>query len=133
MSAITRTVRLHHPRATVWAALTDRDALAAWLMPNDFEARVGHRFTFRTDPAPGFDGVVHCEVRDLVAPDRLAFTWVAGKVDTLVTFRLQEAGSGTDLHLRHEGFGVTQMPVRMILGSGWKRILGERLPEHLGV
>jgi hypothetical protein len=31
-------------------------------MPNDFEPRVGHRFTFRTDPVPahGFDGIVRC-------------------------------------------------------------------------
>ena len=40
------------PPRDVWRTLTDRDLLAQWLMPNDFEARVGHRFTFRTDPAP---------------------------------------------------------------------------------
>ena len=46
-----------HPPEKVWRALTDPQLLAAWLMPNDFEPRVGHRFTFRTDPVPahGFD------------------------------------------------------------------------------
>src|SRR5207244_262877 len=43
----------------VWAALTSADALAAWLMPNDFEPRVGHRFTFRTTPDQFWDGTVY--------------------------------------------------------------------------
>lgn len=34
---------------------------------NDFEPRIGHRFQFRTEPAPGFDGVVNCEVLAHVA------------------------------------------------------------------
>ena len=47
-----------HPPEKVWRALIDPELLASWLMPNDFEPRVGHRFTFRTDPVPahGFDG-----------------------------------------------------------------------------
>jgi Zn-dependent protease with chaperone function len=48
-----------HPIERVWAALTSAEALSAWLMPNDFQPTVGHEFTFRTDPAPGFDGTVH--------------------------------------------------------------------------
>lgn len=51
-----------HPRARVWRALVDPELLARWLMPNDFAPRVGHRFTFRTEPGPGFDGIVRCEV-----------------------------------------------------------------------
>jgi uncharacterized protein YndB with AHSA1/START domain len=48
-----------HPPERVWQAITDPRALEAWLMPNDFRPVVGHTFTFRTDPAPGFDGIVH--------------------------------------------------------------------------
>lgn len=59
---IRRTVRYPHPPSRVWAAITSSAALARWLMPNDFEPKVGHEFTFRTDPAPGFDGIVHCKV-----------------------------------------------------------------------
>ncbi len=40
-----------HPVELVWRALTEPAALATWLMTNDFQAKVGHRFTFRTDPA----------------------------------------------------------------------------------
>jgi uncharacterized protein YndB with AHSA1/START domain len=54
-----RDVRLErvylHPPELVWRALTDREVLAEWLMPNDFAPVVGHTFTMRTDPGPGFD------------------------------------------------------------------------------
>jgi uncharacterized protein YndB with AHSA1/START domain len=56
-----------HPPEKVRRALTDPELLASWLMRNDFEPRVGHRFAFRTDPVPahGFDGIVRCEVLEL--------------------------------------------------------------------
>ena len=44
------------PPERVWKALTDSRALAGWLMPNDFQPRVGHRFQFRDDPRPGSFG-----------------------------------------------------------------------------
>jgi Activator of Hsp90 ATPase homolog 1-like protein len=40
------TVTYRHPIDRVWAALTSSEALAAWLMPNDFQPVPGHRFTF---------------------------------------------------------------------------------------
>jgi uncharacterized protein YndB with AHSA1/START domain len=36
-----------HPPEKVWRALTDPQAIAQWLMKNNFEARVGHKFQFR--------------------------------------------------------------------------------------
>ena len=50
---IDATVVYPHPPDRVWTALTSSEALAAWLMPNDFEARAGHQFTFRTRPGAG--------------------------------------------------------------------------------
>ena len=131
MLTITREVVLPHPRAAVWTALTDPDALADWLMPNDFRAELGHRFTLRTDPAPGFDGVIRCEVLEVRAPERLAYSWVSGRVDTRVIWDLAGTEAGTRLLLRHEGFGVSQLPVRMLLGAGWKKLLGRKLPAYL--
>jgi uncharacterized protein YndB with AHSA1/START domain len=46
----------------IWRTLTQSDRIAKWLMPNDFEAAVGHRFTFCTKPMGDWDGIVHCEV-----------------------------------------------------------------------
>jgi len=31
-----------HPIERVWRAITDSQAIAQWLMKNDFEPRVGH-------------------------------------------------------------------------------------------
>ena len=119
-----------HPPERVWRALTERAALAAWLMENDFEPRLGHRFTFRTRPAPGFDGVVHCEVTELEPPRRLAYTWKGGKIDTTVSFALEAVEGGTRLVLEHRGFaGAGGMMVSYILGNGWKKMVEKKLPE----
>ena len=46
----------------IWRTLTTGELVARWLMPNDFVASVGHRFTFRTRPMGDWDGIVSCEV-----------------------------------------------------------------------
>lgn len=98
--SIVRELYLPHPPGEVWRALTERAAIAAWLMPNDFEPRVGHRFTLRThaNPRLGFDGLIHCEVLECDAPWRLVYSWVAAGVDTRVSYRLEPDGAGTRLH-----------------------------------
>lgn len=116
---------LGHPPARVWRALTDPVLLAKWLMPNDFRAVVGHRFTFLTDPRPnvGFDGVVHCEVL-AVEPERLLrISWRGGTLDTTVTWTLAPEGRGTRLFLEHDGFDPddpTQQFSRRIMDGGWR-------------
>ena len=44
---IRREVLFPQPREQVWRAIADRAGLAEWMFPNDFEPRVGHRFTHR--------------------------------------------------------------------------------------
>jgi uncharacterized protein YndB with AHSA1/START domain len=82
------------------------------MYPNDFEPRVGHRFTFLVPPKPEvkFEGlVVRCEVLECEPPERLAFSWSAGGLeDTRVSFRLEPDGQGTRLFFEHAGFDVTQ-------------------------
>ena len=122
-----------HPVDRVWAALTSSEALAAWLMPNDFQPAVGHRFTLRTKPAPGFDGIVRCEVLELDPPQRMVWSWAGGNIDTTVTFTLEPAGpGGTRLRMHQAGFhGLGAQLTRRILAGGWPRILGQRLPACL--
>ena len=120
------------PPREVWRALTDRDLLAQWLMPNDFEPRVGHRFTFRTDPAPGFDGIVHCEVLELVTEQRLTISWRGGGNDTIVSFEIEPSGAGTRLRFSHSGFaGIKGRLIGTMLGNGWRNMLDKRLPRLL--
>lgn len=132
MSAIREERVYPHPRERVWRALTDRELLGRWLMPNDFEPQVGHRFTFRTEPGPGFDGIVHCEVLELVEPERLVISWKGGPLDTVVTFRLEEHPQGTRFTLEHAGFrGAKAWLVGRILKLGNRTIYGKRLPAVL--
>jgi uncharacterized protein YndB with AHSA1/START domain len=130
---IDATVTYPHPVDRVWAALTSSDALAVWLMPNDFKPVAGHHFTFRTSPAPGFDGIVRCEVLELDPPRRMVWTWAGGNIDTTVTFTLEEtADAGTRLRMHQVGFhGLGAQLTRRILASGWPGILRKRLPAYL--
>lgn len=145
MNAPENTVRreliLPHPRERVWQALTTRDMLAEWMYPNNFEPRVGHRFTFRVPAKPEikFDGLtVECEVLVCDAPDRLEFSWSAGApvVDTRVRFRLESEGpdgSGTRLSFEHAGFDLDHPFGKHALKGaeyGWKGML-EKLVEIL--
>ena len=112
---IRREVLIPKPREQVWRAITDRATLAEWMFPNDFEPRVGHRFTFRVpgNPKMNFDGLtVRCEVLECAPPDRLEFSWSAGPgpvANTRVSFRLEPDGDrGTRLLFEHAGFDLSQ-------------------------
>lgn len=126
-----------YPIWAVWQALTSSEALAEWLMPNDFVAQVGHRFTFRTGPQDGWDGIVECQVVELDAPHKLAYTWRGSPhiPNTLVTFTLEPLAEQTRLHLEHSGFaagGAAGLSVRDLLDSGWgSKLLREQLPALL--
>src|SRR5204862_4385954 len=49
---------LPHPPEKVWRALTEPRLIEQWLMKNDFQPIVGHRFKLTADW-----GTVECEVR----------------------------------------------------------------------
>lgn len=118
-----------YPAERVWRALTDREALAQWLMPNDFEPRLGHKFQFRTTPGPGWDGVVNCEVLEIDRPRRLSYSWRGGPLDTVVTFILEPQGQSTRLRLEHTGFaGAGGTLVSIIMGNGWKKMVERKIP-----
>ena len=111
-----------YPRERVWRALTDSAAIADWLMPNNFQPIVGHRFEMRTKPAPGFDGIVRCEVTVVEPPARLGYSWRGGGIDTQVMFTLEGVEQGTRLTLVHSGFkGAKGWMISRILGRGCRR------------
>lgn len=119
---------LPHPAPRVWRALTDPELIAKWLMPNDFKAVVGHRFTFTTDPVPQveFDGTVHCEVLEIEPERLLRIAWRGGPtLSTTVTWTLVPEGTGTRLFLVHEGFDPDspyEQLARKAMGGGWPGI-----------
>jgi uncharacterized protein YndB with AHSA1/START domain len=119
-----------HPPAKVWRVLTTREHLASWLMPNDFEPRVGHCFQFRAKPVGGWDGIVNSEVLELVPERKLVLTWTSNVIDTTVSFLLEPEGSGTRLTLLHTGFkGMKGVMTSFILGMGWKGMVKKGIPD----
>lgn len=131
MKTIRVTRRLAYPQEMVWAALTDSRHIEKWLMPNDFQPEIGHQFQFRMKPAPGFDGIVDCEVLELEPQSRVAFSWKGGGIDTKVTILLSQLETGTELQLVQQGFKVSNIIPRIILGQGWKTIIGKKLPAAI--
>ncbi|MGC2371062.1 MAG: SRPBCC domain-containing protein, partial [Candidatus Sulfotelmatobacter sp.] len=89
-----------YPPEKIWRALTQPHLIAEWLMKNDFNADVGHRFNLRGD----WGGVLDCEVLAVEPNKTLSYTWnhthddAAFNLTSVVTFTLTPKGTGT--HLR---------------------------------
>ena len=86
-----------HPPEKVWRALTQPHLIEEWLMKNDFEPVVGHRFHLRGD----WGGVLDCEVIAIEPNQTLSYTWnhahddPAFNLHSVVTFTLTPIGKGT--------------------------------------
>ncbi|PPK84758.1 uncharacterized protein YndB with AHSA1/START domain [Neolewinella xylanilytica] len=128
--AIHVTYDLDASREKVWKALTEPKLVEQWLFPNDITPEVGRHFTFRTTPAPGFDGLINCEVKEVEAPRRLVYTWQTGPLDTVVNWSLESTDSGsTRLKLSHEGFRPEDDGIYNLLAGGWRDRSGALLKE----
>jgi uncharacterized protein YndB with AHSA1/START domain len=122
---------LPYPPAQVWKALTDSDMIARWLMPNDFQLKVGHHSTFNNVPIPSvkFGGTVFCEVLDFEVERSLRYSWVdrgeENGLNSIMTWRLEPEGNGTHLFLEHAGFDpnhpLQQLGYQM-MSKGWSRM-----------
>lgn len=103
--------------------------MAEWLMPNDFELRIGHTFSFGTPliPAMGFGGMRYSEVLDFEPERMLKISWCTDQggeksLDTTVTFTLLPEYGGTRLLISHDGFDPAnfyQKLTRRLLASAW--------------
>ncbi len=114
---------LPHPPQKVWRALTQGPLIEAWLMANDFEPVVGHRFNLRAEPNPHWNGVVDCEVLAVEPHQRLVYTWGAG-IQTVVTFTLTPVEGGTRLRMVQSGFRPQEENNRRGAEFGWSKFIG---------
>ena len=122
---------LHHLPEKVWRALTDPVLLTEWLLPViELKLEPGAAFTFKTQPQPGWDGIVNCRFLEIEAQRKLSWRWVVGDIDTVVTFTLTPTASGTRLSLVQSGFRPDQK--RNLGGAryGWK-MMGGKLVDLL--
>jgi uncharacterized protein YndB with AHSA1/START domain len=127
------------PPAVVWDYLTKSELLAQWLMPNDFQLVIGHKFKLMAKPKTklGFDGTVYCEVLEIVPYKRLVYSWRGGmskenpSLDSIVIWTLTATEKGTFLLLEHKGFkGIKNYLAYVIMNMGWAKI-GKRLLKKL--
>ena len=130
-SAETRSVvverEIAHPPEKIWRALTQPHLIAEWLMKNDFNPVVGHRFNLHGE----WGGVLDCEVL-AIEPDRmLSYTWnfthddPAFDLKSVVTFTLTPTGTGTLLRMEQSGFGPTQKQAFGGAKAGWRDFLAK--------
>ena len=133
--SITFEFDLHHPPEKVWRALTDPVLLAEWLLPVfDLRLEPGAAFTFKTQPYPGWDGVVNCRILEIDPHTTLSYAWVVGggdmALDTIVTFTLTPTPSGSHLSLVQSGFKPEQKQNFGGARYGWK-LMGGKLVDVL--
>jgi uncharacterized protein YndB with AHSA1/START domain len=124
---------LPHPPEKIWRTLTQAELIGQWLMPNDFEPKVGHRFTFKTKPMGDWDGTVHCEVLDCDPPRLLRYSWVGGskandaygsRLESTVTWTLTPSPGGTHLRMEHAGFRSPGNDFAYnAMSPGWGRVM----------
>lgn len=124
-----------HAPETIWKTLTSPDLMVRWLgmTPVGFAPVVGNSFTYRTTPAGEWDGTIQCEVLEVVPNERFVYSWRGGhdgnvgygsRLDTIVTFTLEKAGSGTRLRLVHSGFVLPRNDsAHRNMSGGWSRIV----------
>ncbi len=114
-----------HPPEKLWRALTQPHLMAEWLMKNDFQPQVGHRFNLRGD----WGGVLDCEVLSLEPPTSLSYTWNHEHADpaydltSVVTFTLTPTAKGTHLRVEQSGFRPDQKQAFGGAHAGWKGFL----------
>lgn len=113
-----------HPPEKLWRALTENQLLAQWLMENDFEPAVGHKFKFRSQPMPQWDGIIECEVLALEPLKRLSYTWGALGLESVVLFTLTPAEGGTHLRMEQSGFRPDQQQAYGGAKYGWQHFFG---------
>ncbi|MBP7704734.1 MAG: SRPBCC domain-containing protein [Caulobacter sp.] len=121
------------PPEKLWRALTQPHLIAEWLMSNDFQPQVGHRFNLRGE----WGGVLDCEVLSLDAPRSLSYSWNFDHEDpayalrSVVTFTLTPTETGTRLRMEQAGFRPDQKQAYGGAFAGWKQFF-DKLEQLVG-
>ena len=133
LAAATRSVvverEMPHPAEGIWRALTQGPLIEEWLMKNDFQPVVGHRFNFRAEPMPKWNGVTDCQVLIVEPNERLSYSWNAsgeeavGGLKTVVTWTLAPTKSGTLVRMEQSGFRAEDEDFYRGAGYGWQRFI----------
>jgi uncharacterized protein YndB with AHSA1/START domain len=125
-----------HAPETIWKTLTTGELIGRWMMaPTGFEPVKGKHFTFQTKPAGAWDGIIHCQVLEVMPNERLVYAWKGGhegnvgygsRLETVVTWILSRVENGTRLRLVHSGFVTPRNDTAFKnMSEGWKQVVGK--------
>jgi uncharacterized protein YndB with AHSA1/START domain len=107
-----------YPPERIWRALTQPHLIEEWLMKNDFEPVVNHRFNLRADW-----GAVDCQVLEVEPNRTLSYAWAAYGLESVVTWTLTPTSTGTHLRMEQSGFRQDQQQAYQGAKYGWQRFL----------
>jgi len=117
------------PPERVFAAFTEKALMQGWFGPEpmtvphcEVDARVGGKYRVEMHSSAGAVHIVTGEFKEIVAPERLVFTWgwlnQAGRnPETIVTLTFRPKDGGTDLTLEQAGFASEEF--RESHRGGW--------------
>ena len=139
MKSFKRKAVYRHPIEDVWAALTDPQALAEWLMPvTHFEAKVGEKFRFQFNPeklCPS--GIADCEVIESDPPRRMVWSFQHRALEGAkqappmrIEWTLVPVDGGTRLELV-QSYEDQPWAITFAMGMGWRFYLRKFLPKAL--
>lgn len=127
-TALTRTLlverEMPHPPEKIWRALTQSPLIEEWLMKNDFQPVVGHRFNFRATPVPNWNGVIDGEVLVVEPNSRLSYVWGSMGLDSVVTWTLTPTKGGTHVRMEQSGFRSEEDANYKGARYGWTKFIG---------
>jgi uncharacterized protein YndB with AHSA1/START domain len=114
---------LPHPPEKIWRALTQGPLIKEWMMDNDFQPVVGHRFQFRSTPVPNWNGIIDSEVLAVQPTEKLSYSWVSMGLESVVVWTLAATEGGTLLRMEQSGFGPDQDFAFKGATYGWKNFV----------
>jgi uncharacterized protein YndB with AHSA1/START domain len=115
---------LPHPVEKIWRALTQGALIKEWLMDNDFQAVVGHKFNFRSTPMPKWDGVIDSQVLIIEPNKKLSYSWNSLGLETVVVWTLVPTKGGTLVRMEQSGFRPDQEANYQGANYGWQKFIG---------
>jgi uncharacterized protein YndB with AHSA1/START domain len=118
-----------HPPEKIWRALTQGPLIKEWLMDNDLQPVVGHKFNFRSTPVPNWNGVIDCEVLVVEPNKKLSYSWGSLGLESVVVWTLVPTSGGTLVRMEHSGFRPDQEFAYKGANYGWQKFIA-RL-EHV--